>query len=236
MADRAMMNAANLALFSQVQGGENFYHYIIGERLKTLPKHPQKHFTNRKNYQKVEIKTEDGETIVTEYCKMEHQGRIIIGTYSQSRAEKDRRDREKLLQKSEKLKHNPSVLEKKTARYFLKKVGASNYQTDQEKINLAAGFDGFLVIATNKKDMPADKVLEAYKDLYKIEQSFRTFKSYLQTRPIFHWTDKRIEGHLCMCYISFCLLQNVLTTMAATGNKMTEEELRRVLTAMQVSE
>lgn len=236
VADRGMMNAANLSLFEQEEGDDSAYHYIIGERLKSLPKQLRKHFTNRKNYQRVEIKTEDGETLVTECSRMEYQGRMIIGTYSQSRAEKDRRDREKLLEKSEKLKQNPSELEKKAARYFLKKAGASNYQTDQDKINLAASFDGFLVIATNKKDLSADKALEAYKDLYKIEQSFRTFKSYLQTRPIFHWTDQRIEGHLCMCYISFCFLQNVLMTMRETGNKMTEEELRRVLTTMQVSE
>lgn len=236
VADRGMMNAANLSLFTPEEGLNNTYHYIIGERLKSLPKQLQKHFTNRKNYQKVEIKTEDGEIVVTEYCRMEYQGRIIIGTYSQSRAEKDRIDREKLLQKSEKLKHNPSELEKKASRYFLKKTGTSDYETDQDKINLAASFDGFLVIATNNKDLSAEKILDAYKDLYKIEQSFRTFKSYLQTRPIFHWTDKRIEGHLCMCYISFCFLQNVLTTMKTAGNKITEEELRRVLTAMQVSE
>lgn len=236
VADRGMMNAPNLSLFDQEEGSDITYHYIIGERLKSLSKELQKYFTDRKNYQKVEIKTEDGEKVVTEYCRLEKDEKIMIGTYSQSRADKDRIDREKLIQKSEKLKKNPKELEKKATRYFLKQVGESNYQTDQEKIDRAAIFDGFLVIATNKKDLSADKALEAYKDLYKIEQSFRTFKSYLQTRPIFHWTDKRIEGHLCMCYISFCFLQNVLLTMRETGNKVTEEELRRILTAMQVSE
>ena len=39
-----------------------------------------------------------------------------------------------------------------------------------------------------------------YKQLWKVENSFRELKGTLKTRPMFHWTDKRILGHLVMCF------------------------------------
>ena len=42
-----------------------------------------------------------------------------------------------------------------------------------------------------------------YKQLWKVENSFRELKGTLQTRPMFHWTDQRILGHLVLCFISY---------------------------------
>jgi transposase len=49
-------------------------------------------------------------------------------------------------------------------------------------------------VATINKDLSTEKILEAYKQLYKIEQSFRSFKTFLETRPMYHWTRARILG------------------------------------------
>lgn len=173
---------------------------------------------------------------------------MLIGSHSQSRAEQRRIDTiERIpiaigIEKAETLKSKPSQIEKKASRYFLKKdsqsilpVGRQAYEIDKDKVKDAERYDGFMVIATNKKELKAEEALDKYKDLYRIEMSFRTFKSYLETRPMYHWTDKRIQGHLCMCYISFCLL-NYLQQKLESGNiKFSEDKIRRTLSKMQLS-
>ncbi len=124
----------------------------------------------------------------------------------------------------------PSNIEKKAKRYFLKNTGEKKYELDQQKIDQQVRFDGFKAIATNAKDITPQLALEKYKDLYKIEQSFRSFKSYFETRPMFHWTDTRIEGHIMLCYISFCLL-----TFLQNRCGYSEQVIRRLLSKMEVS-
>jgi len=80
----------------------------------------------------------------------------------------------------------PSNTDKKAKRYFLKNTGENKYEFDEDKIKQQARFDGFKAIATNATDLTPQLALEKYKDLYKIEQSFRSFKSYFETRPMFH--------------------------------------------------
>ncbi len=52
---------------------------------------------------------------------------------------------------------------------------------------------------------------------------------------MFHWTDKRIEGHICLCYIAFALQNYVLQKANKTKSVFTETSLRKTLDKMQVS-
>lgn len=236
VADRGMMNTDNIKLFKPEEGSLAHYSYIIGERLKNLNKEAQNYLINLNNYKDGLWKDEDGQEIHLKYCLYEYKGKTLIGSYSEQRAKKDKYDRENLLKKSLKLLKNPSEIEKKASRYFLKKQGqSSQYKLDEEKIKSAERYDGFLAIATNNKELPAEEALSKYKDLYRIEQSFRTFKSYLEIRPMFHWTDKRIKGHLSMCYISFCLLNYLQQKLKSKAIPSSENNIRRMFSKMQLS-
>ena len=79
-----------------------------------------------------------------------------------------------------------TIIKKKATHYFLKKESKNVYYLDKEKIAEDEKFDGFLAIATNNTDLSIPKILDQYKQLYKIEQTFRTFKSHLDTKPMFH--------------------------------------------------
>ena len=61
----------------------------------------------------------------------------------------------------------------------------------------------FFGVLTNVKDLSADEVITSYKELWKIEDAFGEFKGYLKARPVFHWTDHRIIGHLTMCFLAY---------------------------------
>jgi transposase len=79
---------------------------------------------------------------------------------------------------------------------------------DREKIESDARYDGKWVLRTNTALSTAD-VAQAYKGLWRVEQAFRTLKTPLELRPIYHWTEKRIRGHLVVCFLAF-LLRTVL--------------------------
>lgn len=231
VADRGMLSKHNLEV--TVDGG---YEFIVGERLRKLPDTVQRYLLDLKNYTAEWSYTDThDEMVLVRYCTLAFQGRTIIGTFSAKRAKKDAYDRDVKLITAQKLLKSPGLVTKKASRFFLKKEGNDTYDLDQHKITRDAGFDGFLAIATNNSTLGVATILDQYKQLYKIEHTFRTFKSHLETRPMFHWTDKRIEGHLCLCYLSYTLLNHTLLKLEKAGLNLSEGSLRKLLNHMQVS-
>ncbi|MDB5142893.1 MAG: family transposase [Mucilaginibacter sp.] len=230
VADRGMLSKANILELT----GNHGYQYILGERLKTLPQHIQQPLLELKNYQKEWVMNEQ-ENVIVKYAMIEYEGRRIIGTWSASRAQKDRSERQERLDKAELMRRNPSLLKKKAAHYFLKNDRQENYQIDQQKIERNEKYDGFLAIATNVKDIDTALILDHYKHLYQVEHAFRTFKSYLETRPMFHWTDQRIEGHLCLCYIAYTIQIFISNQLKKNKTPLTENSIRSTLDKMQLS-
>ncbi len=230
VADRGMLSKENILELTETQG----YQYILGEKLKMLPKEVQKPLLELSNYNKEWIMKEEN-NLVVKYHIIEHEGRRIIGTWSASRAEKDRNDRQERIDKAELMQNNPALLKKKAAHYFLKNDKKENYQIDQQKIERHQKYDGFLAIATNVKDMDTAIILDHYKHLYQIEHAFRTFKSFLETRPMFHWTDQRIEGHICLCYIAYTFQIFLRNQLRKNNTPLSEDQIRKTLDQMQLS-
>jgi len=68
--------------------------------------------------------------------------------------------------------------------------------------------DGFFGVLTNVENMSASDIVSNYKNLWIIEDAFGEIKGSLKARPVFHWTDERIIGHLTMCFLAyFCEAQ-----------------------------
>jgi transposase len=246
VADSGMLNSDNLLTIN-----EKGYEFIVGERLKNLPKKIQEELLNRQNYQwmSVEKRGKVDEKIMVSYHITTYKGRKILCTYSEKRAKKDRIEREQKIEKAKAMMQNPAQLGKKAAIYYLKtnqvntdtgevadpKTAKLVYELDQAKIEKAALYDGLKAIATSDKDISNEDILLKYKELYQIEQSFRTFKSFLETRPMFHWTDERIKGHFCMCYLSFALLNYLQQILKKNNQDHSENDIRKMLDKMQIT-
>lgn len=231
VADRGMMNKDNIESIT-----ENGFEFIVGDRLKNMSPAIQPKLVDLSTYHQEWIYTDnDQEQITLRYTTLQHNGKTIIATYSSKRAKKDKYDRERLLAKAQTLLTKPDLLKKKASRYFLKQTGTESYVLDEERIKQQEKYDGFLAISTNNTTLATTNVLEQYKQLFKIEHTFRTFKSHLETRPMFHWTDKRIEGHICLCYIAYSLQHWVLLKLKSFPIPVTESVLRQILDKMQVS-
>jgi transposase len=231
VADRGMLSRNNIELTTS-----KGYEFILGERLKTLPVAVQKQLLDLSTYTLDWTYCDNnGTEVCIKYTTLQHEGRTIIATYSADRAKKDKHDREERLKTAKTLLANPSLISKKPQRFFLKPAGDNKYLLNDEKIARSEQYDGLLAISTNTLNLGPTQILDQYKQLYKIEHTFRTFKSHLETRPMFHWTDKRIEGHICLCYMAYTLLNYVLLTVNQKSPLITENTLRKLLDHMQVS-
>jgi transposase len=93
---------------------------------------------------------------------------------------------------------------------------------DDEKIKEEEKYDGYYMIVTSETKMSDKEIMAAYHGLWKIEETFKVTKSCIKSRPIYHWTDKRIEAHFLTCYISILLLRLL---QLKTNNKYSCEKL-----------
>jgi len=230
VADRGMLNKNNIQLTV-----ENSFEFILGEKLRMLPATVKSYLIQPVHYKSEWVYDKDGEEVHVRYCAIKHEERTIIGTWSDRRAAKDKNDREEKLEKALMFLNKPSQLSKKAKSFFIKDEATHKYSLDEDKIKAAAQYDGYLAISTNTTDLATTEILDHYRHLFQIEQTFRTFKSHLETRPMFHWTEKRIEGHICMCYISYTIHNFLRQRLAAKKVKLSDSALRRNLDKMQLS-
>ena len=101
-------------------------------------------------------------------------------------------------------------------RRFLATPSEGHFEIDAARITEDARFDGLYVLRTNSKLKPLSIAL-AYRQLWKVEAIFRTAKSILETRPIYHQTDAAIAGHLFCSFLALLLRKEFDERLAASG-------------------
>ena len=72
----------------------------------------------------------------------------------------------------------------------------------EEKIAEDCKWDGLKGYITNT-DLDAERVIAEYHGLWVVERAFRISKGTLEMRPMFHFTERRIEAHVCICFIAY---------------------------------
>ena len=133
-------------------------------------------------------------------------GQRYIVCVNHQEAEKDAADRVAILAALERqLKKGDKALVGNTGyRRFLKTVGEGHFTIDRAKVEEDARFDGIFVLRTNTDLDPLAAMLR-YKQLWTVEQTFRTTKHLLATRPIFHKLDETIRGHVFCSFLALVL-------------------------------
>ena len=66
-------------------------------------------------------------------------------------------------------------------------------------------------------NLDAEKVVAQYHSLWCVERAFRVAKGNLEARPIFHFTEKRIEAHICICFIAYKVYKELQRIIALHG-------------------
>ncbi len=80
-------------------------------------------------------------------------------------------------------------------------------EIDQKKLNEDLKYAGYNLMVTSELDMEPLQVYQTYHSLWKIEESFRITKSYLDARPVYVQKKETIYGHFLICYLSLFLLR-----------------------------
>jgi transposase len=188
VADSGLMNQNNIAL---LESGN--YKYIIGARIKNE--------SNEIKAWALSLEKQDGEFNETR----KSQARLIVG-YSSNRAKKDRYNREKGVKRLEKAYRSGNItkenINKRGYNKFLEISDNIRVAINQDKIKQDEQWDGLKAYLTNT-ELPAKEVYEQYSGLWSIERAFRITKGTLEMRPIFHFTPKRIEAHVCICFVAY---------------------------------
>lgn len=179
--------------------------YILGDRIRNLPAAIQEVLLDKTQHKKSGKLPETAFT----YTETRHQGRRIICTYSTKRARKDAAEREKLIAKAGNMIAEPAKYKQATkrgaGRFIVSDKEGTAIKLNTETIKHDAKYDGYKALSTTT-NLPIEKILNKYKDLFEVEHAFRTLKSQLEIRPVYHWTDKRIEGHISMCFLAYTFL------------------------------
>lgn len=106
---------------------------------------------------------------------------------------------------------------------------ATALEFDDGRLAADEACDGYYCIVTSETDMGDDAVIEAYRGLWKIEESFKVTKSDLETRPVYVSRQEHIEAHFLTCYVALCILRVI---QALTGGKYSAGTIVEEVAAM----
>lgn len=143
--------------------------------------------------------------------------------YSRKYAERTKNQRSEIIKKALDLIDNPSKYMKATA------YGAASYVANLEfdketgeiletgkkrflnmdKIREEEKLDGYYAIVTSELDESDDRIIEIYRGLWRIEESFKITKSLLNARPIYVYTKEHINAHFLICFIALVIARLV---------------------------
>lgn len=209
--DRGFVSESNLRIL-QCAGG----HYIAGEKMasgkpavEAALARPGRFRELRPNLKVKEVVVGDGEARV----------RYVLA-FNPEEAKRDEARREAMLRELrmelERLKELQGEAHTKahcrlashpTFKRYLKQDRWGNLRIDPEAVRQAAHLDGKYLIRTSDDTLSTEDVALGYKQLLMVESAFRTLKTTLDIRPMYHRKDERIRSHVLLCWLALLLVR-----------------------------
>jgi hypothetical protein len=233
VADRGMISASTIRTLEGMEG----ITYILGARMRRQNEVKEEVLGRAGRYHEVHAKSDDPKAPSPLKVKEVFvEDRRYIVCHNEDQARKDAADRETILAHlRDQLKQgDKSLVGNKGYRKYLKADGP-RFTIDEEKIRAEARYDGKWVLRTNTGLSPKDTALK-YKQLWMVEQVFRTTKSVLDTRPIYHKCDETIRGHVFCSFLALVLKTELYERLERKGCHFEWNEIRRDLEALQETE
>ncbi|WP_255518133.1 IS1634 family transposase [Fulvivirga sp. M361] len=210
IADAGLMSKKNLQHLSD--GG---YEFIIGARLKNE--------ADQIKEQLLSLPMKDGESTTIPHPS----GHRLIVSYAASRARRDRKNREKGLNKLEKKLSKGRLtkqhINNRGYNKYLKMDGKIDISIDYEKFKADKKWDGLKGYLTNAK-LPTPQIIDQYNELWQIEKAFRISKTDLRIRPIYHRLPQRIEAHLIIAFCAYKVYKELERQLKERHSDLTPEK------------
>ena len=229
VADRGMISAETIA---ELQRRD--WPYILGARMRRQKEVSEEVLARAGRYRVVREPTsaKTGPAPLKVKQVLVRDRRYIV-CLNEKQAKKDAADREAIVAAlREQLKQGEkSLVGNRGYRKYLKSKGAG-FEIDEAKLKAEARYDGKWVLRTNTA-LSAEEVALKYKQLWQVEALFRTTKSLLETRPIFHQRDATIRGHVFCSFLALILRKALLDRLEAAGHAFEWADVLRDLEALQ---
>ena len=213
VADRGMISNDTIASLEKLG-----WQYILGARMRSSNELKQEVLSRGGRYHEVYAKNKDPKTPsrlkVKEVWVGEHRYVVCL---NEDQATKDRHDREAIVGAlTDALKAgDKSLIGNKGYRRYVRAEG-KRFAIDQEKIAEEQRYDGKWVLRTNSKLSPTETALK-YKQLWMVEDIFRTMKSVLDTRPIYHKCNETILGHVFCSFLALVVRKELQDRLESKG-------------------
>lgn len=217
-ADRGMVSQKTLAALK-----EHHYQYIVGIRMRRV-KVARELLARAGRYQ-----------VVKPNLKVKEPGtwgdRYVI-CLNPEEARKQQLTRQAIV---DKLEHTlktagPKALMGNRGYQRYLKMDKKAVTINEQAIKEDAKYDGKYILRTNC-DLPPGEVALAYKGLWQVERAFRSLKSTLDLRPIYHWKEERVRGHIFVCFLAFVL--QVMLVKRLKDSKLSLKEVTQDLRSLQ---
>ena len=154
--------------------------------------------------------------------------------WSEKYAKRAKAERDTALAKARDLAQNPGNYTRATsygAAKYVKKIdydketgeiltASSILDIDEEKIREEEALDGYYMLLTSEMETSDDEIIDMYRGLWRIEESFKVTKSELEARPVYVWTKEHIEAHFLTCFVALTIariLENKLEQKYSVG-------------------
>ncbi len=228
VADAGMMSKENLALLRS-----RGYDYVVAARMRSMGAQVTEQITGPQDRQEAPNGRKVAERLIG--------GQRLILRYCPKKAAKDAHTREEAIEKAKK-RLTAGIKGKGKGGRFLQ-VDRGAVRLNEEAIEKDKEFDGLHGVWTSLEASLASpqQVVAQYRELWRIEEGFRVLKSTLAVRPIFHWTERRVQAHVAICFVAFAVLRILryrYNTMHGGNEPLSEarilSELRQVETSVLV--
>jgi len=164
----------------------------------------------------------------------------VVAVWSADAAARDRAVREEMLARAEKLAGDEAAYRASNRRGVKKYIKAvhidkdtgevltehdAGLTVDRARADREALYDGYQMVRTSETGLADQEILGRYRQLWRIEQTFRVSKTGLRTRPVFVRTPEHIEAHFATCYLAL-LVERLLERWTGLPSPQLLEALR----------
>jgi transposase len=226
--DRGMISESNISLLESIK-----HEYIIGVRMRMLNAAQQQVLLvdKLKDFKKIHDNLYVKEVILDVEVEIPEEEKEGNENKHISDDRKKKEKKTKIVKRRFIICHNPEkadedaikrahfkeiitrkVLEKADKTWIVKN-GFKKYlklkediieSINYEKLEKEKIYDGKWVLLTNT-ELDYTEIAKYYKSLWQIESAFRELKSSLDVKPMYHWVDRRIRGHIFICFLALVM-------------------------------
>ncbi|WP_408010354.1 IS1634 family transposase [Pseudalkalibacillus sp. A8] len=227
VADRGFSSEENLRILQRTGG-----HYIIGERMRSGKKDVEEALSKRGRFQKIRQNLQVKEAIIG---NGEARKRYVIA-YNPIEAKRDQAQREKIVEtiemKLSDLKQLPNEAHRKEAcrlhahgtyGKYIRQLKDGTLKLNKQAVRDAAKYDGKYLIRTSDDTLSLEDIALGYKQLLDVEDAFRTLKSTLRLRPMYHRLEDRIRSHVLISWLALLLVRIIEVETDETWEQLRKE-------------